>query len=161
MMCTQNLSDKSNRTKNLLNLHYQYHDCWSLHYSDVIMSVMASQITSLTIVYFTVYSGRSKETSQLRVTGLCVGNSPVTGEFPTQRASNAKNVSIWWCHHVADTGSQSIWHGIDIFLLEYSFLTPEGLKFFNSLTFSAYPGLFFCQVAMPLAFIIEYFQHLK
>ena len=34
-----------------------------------------------------------------RVTGLCEGNSPVTGEFPAQRASNAENVSIWWCHH--------------------------------------------------------------
>ena len=43
---------------------------------------------------------RSKKTSKLYVTGLCVGNSPVTGEFPTQRASNAENVSIWWCHHV-------------------------------------------------------------
>ena len=31
----------------------------------------------------------SKKTSKLRVTGLCVGNSPVTGEFPAQRASNA------------------------------------------------------------------------
>ena len=26
-------------------------------------------------------------------------NSPVTGEFPAQRASNAENVSIWWRHH--------------------------------------------------------------
>ena len=42
---------------------------------------------------------RSKKTSKLHVTGLCVGNSPVTGEFPAQRASNAENVSIWWCHH--------------------------------------------------------------
>ena len=42
----------------------------------------------------------SKKTSKLRVTGLCKGNSPVTGEFPTQRASNAENVSIWWRHHV-------------------------------------------------------------
>ena len=42
---------------------------------------------------------RSKETSKLRVTGLCEGNSPVTGEFPAQRASNAENVSIWWRHH--------------------------------------------------------------
>ena len=42
---------------------------------------------------------RSKKTSKLRVTGLCEGNSPVTGEFPTQRASNAVNVSIWWRHH--------------------------------------------------------------
>ena len=42
---------------------------------------------------------KSKKTSKLRVTGLCVGNSPVTGEFPSQRASNAENVSIWWRHH--------------------------------------------------------------
>ena len=39
-----------------------------------------------------VFRGRSKKTSKLRVTGLCEGNSPVTGEFPSQRASNAKNV---------------------------------------------------------------------
>ena len=29
---------------------------------------------------------------------LC-GNSPWTGEFPAQMASNAENVSIWWRHH--------------------------------------------------------------
>ena len=38
------------------------------------MDTMASQITSLTIVY-----------------------TIVTGEFPAQRASNAENV--WWRHH--------------------------------------------------------------
>ena len=43
---------------------------------------------------------RSKKTSKLRVTGLCEGNPPVTGEFPSQKASNADNVSIWWRHHV-------------------------------------------------------------
>ena len=64
------------------------------------MSVIASQITSLTIVYSTVYSRRRlKKTSKLRVIGLCVGNSPVAGEFPAQRASNAENVSILWRHH--------------------------------------------------------------
>ena len=31
-----------------------------------------------------------KKTSKLRVTSLCEGNSPVTGEFPAQRASNGK-----------------------------------------------------------------------
>ena len=52
--------------------------------------------------YSTVYSRRrSKKTSKLCVTGLCEGNSPVTGEFPTQRTSNAENVSIWWRHHPA------------------------------------------------------------
>ena len=39
------------------------------------------------------------KTSKLRVTGLCEGNSPVTDEFPAQRASNAENGSIWWRHH--------------------------------------------------------------
>ena len=42
---------------------------------------------------------RSKKTSKLRVTGLCAGNLPGTGEFPAQMASNAENVSIWWRHH--------------------------------------------------------------
>ena len=42
---------------------------------------------------------RSKKTSKLRVTSLCVGNSSVTGEFPAHRASNAENVSIWWRLH--------------------------------------------------------------
>ena len=47
-----------------------------------------------------MFRRRSKKTSKVRVTGLCEGNSPVTGEFPAQRASNAENVSIWWRHHV-------------------------------------------------------------
>ena len=42
---------------------------------------------------------RSTKTSKLRVTSLCVGNSPLTGEFSAQRVSNAENVSIWWRHH--------------------------------------------------------------
>ena len=64
------------------------------------MGAVASQIISITIVYSTVYSSADqKEASKLRVTGLCAGNSPVTGEFPTQMASNAENVSIWWHHH--------------------------------------------------------------
>ena len=40
------------------------------------MGAIASQIVSLTIVYLTVYSDADKKTSKLRVTGLCVGNSP-------------------------------------------------------------------------------------
>ena len=46
-----------------------------------------------------LFGCRSKKPSKLRVTGLCAGNSPVTGEFPAQAASNAENVSIWWRHH--------------------------------------------------------------
>ena len=47
-----------------------------------------------------LFRRRSKKTSKLCVAGLCVGNSPVTGKFPAQRASNAENNSIWWRHHV-------------------------------------------------------------
>ena len=46
-----------------------------------------------------LFRRRSKQTSKLRVTGLCAGNSPGTGEFPAQMASNAENVCIWWRHH--------------------------------------------------------------
>ena len=104
------------------------------------MGTMASQITSFTNDYSSVYSGadqrkhqssaslafvrgihqlhewllkllfrcRSKKTSKLCVTGLCEGNSPVIGEFPSQRASNAENVSIWW-RHQEHTISQVQW----------------------------------------------------
>ena len=48
-----------------------------------------------------VFRRRPKKISKLSVTGLCAGNSPETGEFPAQMASNAQNVSIWWRHHVA------------------------------------------------------------
>ena len=47
-----------------------------------------------------LFTHRSKKTSKLRVTGLCAGNLPVTGEFPAQMASNAETASIWWRHHV-------------------------------------------------------------
>ena len=46
-----------------------------------------------------LFRHRSKKPSKLRVTGLCAGNSPGTGEFPAQMASNAENVSIWWRHN--------------------------------------------------------------
>ena len=36
-----------------------------------------------------LFKRRTKKTSGLRVTGLCEGNSPLTGEFPAQRASDA------------------------------------------------------------------------
>ena len=58
--------------------HHQPHDCLLNH----------------------LFRRRSKKTSKLRVTGLCAGNSPVTGELPAQMASNAENVSIWWRHHM-------------------------------------------------------------
>ena len=79
---------------------------------------MASQITSLMIVYSTVFSRRrSKKTEKLRVTGsLCVGGGgggihqwPV--KSPQKKASNAENVSIGWRHDVFDLARNiGIWN---------------------------------------------------
>ena len=66
------------------------------------MSAMASQITSFTIVNSTIYSGADqiKHQSSVSLAFFCGGISPMTSEFPTQRASNMENVSIWLRHHV-------------------------------------------------------------
>ena len=78
------------------------YDCWNIpnnykHYCDV---MMASQITSLTIVYSIVHSGADQRKHQSSAWLAFVReNSPVSGEFPAQRARNAENVSIWWRHH--------------------------------------------------------------
>ena len=64
------------------------------------MGAIASQVTNLTIVYSTVYSDADqRKHKKFRVTGLCAWNSPGTGEFPAQMASNAEDASIWWRHH--------------------------------------------------------------
>ena len=42
---------------------------------------------------------------------FCEGNSPVTGEFPTQRTSNAENVSIWRRHYVSDENFHRFFNG--------------------------------------------------
>ena len=55
-----------------------------------------------------LFGRRSKKTSKLRVTGLCVENSPGTGELSAQKASNAENVFIWWRHH--DICNSRQWH---------------------------------------------------
>ena len=61
-----------------------------------------------------LYRRRSKKTSKIRVTGLCAGNSPGTGEFPTKMANNAENVSIWWRHHIVN---RLLW-AVPVFLVQ-------------------------------------------
>ena len=67
------------------------------------MGVMVSQITSISIVDSTIYSGTDKNKNHQSTASLAfvsVIHQPVTRKFPSQRVSNAENVSIWWCHHV-------------------------------------------------------------
>ena len=70
------------------------------HYSDVIVGTMASRITTLTIVYSTVYSGTDQRKHQSSAPLAFVRGFhrwPVNS--PKQMASKSENVSIWWRHH--------------------------------------------------------------
>ena len=58
------------------------------------MGAMASQITSLTIVYSIVYSGADQIKHQ-----SSASLAYLRGEIPAQMDSNVENVSIWWRHH--------------------------------------------------------------
>ena len=60
--------------------------CYDTYCNDVIMRAMASQITSLTIVYSNVYSDADQRKHQSSASLFFTG----TGEFPTQMASARK-----------------------------------------------------------------------
>ena len=69
------------------------------HYDDVVMGAIASHITSLTIVYTTVYwdSDQSKHQSSASLAFVWgIHRGPVNSPH-----SNAENVSISWRHHVS------------------------------------------------------------
>ena len=63
------------------------------------MDTMASEITSLAIIYSVFIQAQIKENIKAPRHWPLLGNSPVIGEFPAQMTSNAENVSIWWRHH--------------------------------------------------------------
>ena len=72
-------------------------------YSDVIMSTMASQITSLTIVYSTVYSGADQRKNRSSVSLAFmreIHRWPVI--FFRIKGHNADNISIWRRHHAVE-----------------------------------------------------------
>ena len=94
------------------------------------MGKMASQITNLMIVYSTVTQAQIKENTKVpRHWPLCEEFTG-TGVFPSQRASNAENVSIWWRHHDIET-SPDLFNSMhahsctDIFLM---FSIPHNLS---------------------------------
>ena len=71
----------------------------------------------------------SKKILKLRVTSLYYWNPPVTSGFPSQRSSNAENVSNWWRHRAHEmskefgeipshhTDLQVQWHIIQLMLV--------------------------------------------
>ena len=114
-------------TKHKLEFELAKHTPWftlmaelcsvSWHYSDIIMSTMASQITSLTTVYSNIYSDADQRKHQSSTSLAFV---LATDEFPAQMASNAENVCIWWWHITAITQ----WNHDDI----YNWCQYQGLN---------------------------------
>ena len=68
------------------------------HQSDVIMGTIASQITSLTIVYSIVYSDADQSKHQSSAS-LAFVRGIHRGPVNSPHKCNAENVSIWWRHH--------------------------------------------------------------
>ena len=64
------------------------------------MGVMASQITSLTIVYSTIYSGSDQIKHQSSASLAFVREFTGDRCIPHTKASDEENVPIWWRHHV-------------------------------------------------------------
>ena len=71
----------------------------SRHYIDVIMTTMASQITSLTIVYSTVYSDADHRKHQGSASLAFVWGIHRDRWIPRTKGQLRGNVSIWWRHH--------------------------------------------------------------
>ena len=74
-----------------------------------------------------LFGRKSKRTSKLRITGLCEGNSTVTGEFSTQRETNAEMVPLMTlsCHaafpnHYGDVVMDTIASQITSLAIVYS-----------------------------------------
>ena len=64
-----------------------------------------------------LFRRRSKKISKLRLTGLCAGYSPVTGEFSAKKASNSENVSIDDVIMSRECTNVIVWRDIFIILL--------------------------------------------
>ena len=75
-----------------------------------------------------LFRRRSKKTSKLRVTGLCVKNSPGTGEFPAQMSSNSEKMFPFDDVIINEEQNIIYWKSDDIKFLfsgaEFSLLTP-------------------------------------
>ena len=90
---------------------------WWNHYNDVIMDTMASQMTSLTIVYSTVYSGADQRKHQSSVSLAFVSGihrGPVNSphKWPVTRKMFPFDDVIMYCHpHLLWVGGLFLGYG--------------------------------------------------
>ena len=78
--------------------------------------------------------------------GLCAGNSPVTGEFPAQMASNAENIFIWWRHHLCDLSTGlTLYQVIEAFREYYEYPVNIQIDLSSAIPLE-FPAVTFCNV---------------
>ena len=124
------------------------------HYDDVIMEAIASQITSLTIVYSPFIQTQIKE------------NIKAPRTFPAQMTSNAENVSIWWRSSCVYTYAGRCRYYTANFLLIPHNWRPiarqwrRDMGVFKCLNFDWYPAAV-TTVLYGIAYGIEQFQRNK
>ena len=73
---------------------------WESHHGDVIMSMMASQITSPRLFTQQFIEAQFKENIKAPCHWLLCRKLIGDRWFPHPRANNAENICIWWRHHV-------------------------------------------------------------
>ena len=99
------------------------------HYSDIIMGAMASQMTSLTTVYSSVYSGADQRKHQSSASLAFVRRIhrwPVNSPH-----SYAENVSVWWRLMTSSWGIQthdslcrvSLWFFLSVLATSFRVIT--------------------------------------
>ena len=97
------------------------HRCNPSYVPDVINVITAtsndrhgySNCRSIECLFNRLFRLTTNEHQMSVLLGLCEGNPPVTSGFPSQRASKAENVSIWWRYNMSST-LYDIWHGIKL-----------------------------------------------
>ena len=101
------------------------------------MAPIASQITSLTIVYSTVYSDADQRKHQSSASLASVWGIHRDRWIPRTKASYAENVSIWWRHHVTKYSSLPAPEDVNVFLMKFSSLPVFWLTIFKTAIFDA------------------------
>ena len=110
-----------------------------------------------------LFGRRSKKTPKLRVTGLCEGNSPVTGEFPAQRASNAENVSVW-CRCGSLRGLRCLPHWFVLHVGVWGALLTTDIRWSSSAFFSLFSsswhfGLFRLYICLCIQLCLRFWSN--
>ena len=108
------------------------HNDWNgiLHYGDVIMGAMASQITGLTIVYSIVYSGADKKHQSSALLAFVQGNHrwPVNSprKLPVTRKLFPFDDAIMVMYKQTNITMMTSWHGTSFYMTAPLLGNPAG-----------------------------------